>query len=253
MKIFIISDSTWKSYENEIKSDTEVEITNKPEEAKKILILFRNDDKTMKYALDYSSMYPEADIFIKPMTDIINNKSLIDLGRNIYFLLFNDKDVHLNDFRNALSNKPVSHIDVKFRCNEPEAAIMTDVLFNELFLMYFLLGHDVFSETNLRVTRNSNTIHVTFFNKKHSLTGSIYISRIGDYDERLEIFTKDGNFILTNPISYRKIYFMERYGVSLLYLIKNTNQRWKYFQYYAVMTVSSKIKSVFRRSRNNGN
>lgn len=243
MKVLFISDNTWGSYENQIRNDKSLEITYKAEDADKILLLFRNDKRSFDYANEYSQKFPGADIFIKPLFNTTLTRQITEMDRRIYFLVFKDKDVHINDFRLTLHKAAITHIDHKIICNEPEF-ILQDALFHELYTIYLMVNGDVFKDLHFRFSKNNHSIHCNYNHSKFSLTGSVFVSDIYSFDDRLEIFTcRDGNFLLTNPNSYRKLKFMDRYAASFLYLIKRTRGEWRRFQYDAVLAIALKIET----------
>ena len=233
LKVIIFSDNSFHDIEDELKLNYQV-VEENPDCA---VVLFRDEKKLLDH-LHACRNYQK--VFIKPIA-CVRTIDFIDRNfNNVYYLHLRIKDMNLYGLKFDVYDRIISHIDIKLRGKRIN---LSDEFLHELLFLNMILGDDDFENSNLRVSRNKNTIHANLYNKSINLTCSIYISNISEYlDHNVQVYDIHGKcFELSTP---SETCYFERFGASLCYILKNANPKWLKDQMIYNLNVASKIKSV---------
>jgi hypothetical protein len=235
MNVCLLTDNTFKDLEDEINANYKI-VSENPDF---YILLFRNDEFTLYYIRIFRQQSKNTKIFIKPNIKIIDQ---VKDYENIYFINTRDKDPSLFDFKFQLSSINMKHVDICLRCTTVN---LFDELVQEMNYVMFLIGKDIFKGCSFRVSRNSTNIHCNFFEKRHEITGSIFISILNkehSLEHVVRVFDVYGNkFEIRTPENCN---YFDRFGSSLCYLFKKANSFWAKEQVTRMNIISSKIKSI---------
>lgn len=170
---------------------------------------------------------------------IIEPTNLTIKDKRVRILNLRRNDPSTIDFTNYMYHARISHIDIVTRESN---AFLVSHLMSALVVVKMLIGNSIFTQSSLRQSSNTHSIHCNGFNKRENLTFSIYVSDVTTYyEDTVSVYMVDGSkFVFTNPDNQHT--YVQRYCCAFeQFILMNRPDQ----DYYKII---SKIESMRRIS-----
>lgn len=231
----LFCDGTDVELEKELLENFDIKTVNDFNKIEENVVVIVNRTSILENIVKY--LYNRK-VYLIPIVDENILKNLRKNNNVIIFLAFRLKDLCL--YNMLTLNKKIIHVEITLRGKTID---MTRELVQEMFFIQKLIGVEKFWETNLRISRNTFSIHANMYNKKENFTCSIFINKLKDscgIDHNVTMYDINGVCYKIKNNNKTAFSYFERFGSSLSHLINSPF----YKNYHDYKDIISKIKVV---------